>query len=241
MMHHFSSSTRYAILVLLVVAACAQTNDTVEITIVYESPTPIRILALGDSYTVGEQVGKLESWPAQLIRKLRTSGRGTAEPSIVAVSGWDTGDLIRGLSIADLAGPYDVVTLQIGVNNQFRNGSPANFESDLTELTNSAVQLAAGDARRVVLISVPDWGATPFAEGAPRDDISSEIDGFNSIIRSQAISSGTRFVDITEISRRASRNLDLISDDGLHPSAEMYTAWVDVLFPPIEEIVDAPM
>lgn len=200
--------------------------------------TPIRILALGDSYTVGERVGKLESWPVQLVRELRSSGRGAEEPTIVAATGWDTDDLAQGLQLVDLQTPFDVVTLQIGVNNQFRGGTVSDFETELSGLIESAIDFAGGDANRVVLLSIPDWGVTPFADGAPKQEIAAEIDQFNDVIRDLAMAEKVRFISITEISRRAASERELIADDGLHPSTRMYSEWVELILPVIEEITE---
>jgi lysophospholipase L1-like esterase len=226
-------------LLLISATGCSGNEQTAPIPSTTETQATISFLALGDSYTVGEQVGKLESWPMQLTRKLRVAGRGTAEPTIIAVSGWDTSELIEALTLVDLVSSFDVVTLQIGVNNQFRNGPLVDFESDLDGLTNSAIALAQGNAKKVVLISIPDWSATPFANGAPRKEISAEIDQFNDIVRTQATKSGTQFVDITEVSREATNDLDLVAPDGLHPSGKMFERWVELIFPVVEESVDA--
>ncbi len=199
---------------------------------------PIRILALGDSYTIGQNVGKLERWPVQLVRQLRVSGRGAAEPVIVAATGWDTGQLSRAVERADIQETFDVVTLMIGVNNQFRDGTVADFEAGFAGLVESAVRFADGAPERVVLISIPDWGATPYAEGAPRQQIGETIDEFNDVIRATAVQVGAHFVDVTEISRRAPDEPELIADDGLHPSAVMYAEWVELLLPVVREIAE---
>jgi lysophospholipase L1-like esterase len=195
-------------------------------------------LALGDSYTVGEQVGKLESWPVQLVRSLRIDGRAVLEPTTVAVSGWNTSDLIRGLQLADLQSPFDIVTLQIGVNNQFRQGTVVDFETDLAELTKTATDLVGGDAGRVILLSIPDWSVMPFVKDAPKFEIASEIDEFNAVVRAQAEAAEVSFVDITPISRRAENDLELVASDGLHPSAKMYAKWVELIQPVVEDIID---
>ena len=195
-------------------------------------------MALGDSYTVGEQVGKLESWPVQLVRSLRIDGRAVLEPTTVAVSGWNTSDLIRGLQLADLQSPFDIVTLQIGVNNQFRQGTVVDFETDLAELTKTATDLVGGDAGRVILLSIPDWSVMPFVKDAPKFEIASEIDEFNAVVRAQAEAAEVSFVDITPISRRAENDLELVASDGLHPSAKMYAKWVELIQPVVEDIID---
>lgn len=199
---------------------------------------PVGILALGDSYTVGESVDKLDDWPSQLVRSIRTGGRGATEPTVVAATGSDTQDLMTALQLVDLESPFDVVTLQIGVNNQFRGGTLSDFEADLDLLTDMAIKHAGDEAGRVILLSIPDWGMTPFAEGAPRSTVASEIDAFNEVIRQQASKDGTHFVDVTEISRRGLAEPDLVAADGLHPSGKMYGEWVDLMLPVVSRIIE---
>ena len=227
-------------LFLLALTGCTS-NSPGETGSPVESPArtaPVRMLALGDSYTIGESVGKLEDWPIQLVRDLRVRGIGAAEPVVIAATGWTTGDLIRSIDAADPAGPFDLVTLQIGVNNQFRNGTIEVFETELSDLTATAIRLAGGNANHVLLISIPDWGVTPFAVGAPTAEIAAEIDEFNSVIRVQATESGTRFLNVTEISRRAPAEPELIAPDGLHPSGLMYAEWVRLFVPEVLEIIE---
>ena len=169
---------------------------------------------------------------------MRVAGRAVSEPTILAVSGWSTSDLIRGLQLTDLQTPFDVVTLQIGVNNQFRQGTIVDFEADLAGLTKTSIDLVRGDAGRVILLSIPDWSVTPFADGAAKSEIADEIDNFNDVVRAQSEASGTHFIDITPISRLAANESDLIASDGLHPSAKMYAEWVELIQSVIEEIID---
>jgi lysophospholipase L1-like esterase len=220
------------VLLLAVLGACV--SNEAEPT---QPPDPIRILALGDSYTVGQSVDKLDIWPQQLVRALRVGGRGTAEPTIVAATGWDTDQLSDALNRSDIQGTFDVVTLLIGVNNQFRDGTVEDFSVGLSRLVKSAVQFANGNSGRVILISIPDWGATPFAEGAPRQQIAQSIDEFNDVIWAQAAEVGAHFVDITEISRRAPSEHELIADDGLHPSGVMYAEWVELILPVVQDMI----
>jgi lysophospholipase L1-like esterase len=197
---------------------------------------PLWMLALGDSYTIGEQVNRSESWPVQLVRAIRIGGRGAAEPTIIAATGWDTNDLMRAINRFDVKSPFDFVTLQIGVNNQFRGGSISNFEAELSTLISTSIQLAGGDPENVILLSIPDWSVTPFAESAPKQEIADAIDEFNEVIRVLSDSAAVHFIDITEVSRRAKTDLELITTDGLHPSAKMYSEWVELVLPIVNEI-----
>ncbi|HZG69851.1 MAG TPA: GDSL-type esterase/lipase family protein, partial [Herpetosiphonaceae bacterium] len=152
-----------------------------------------RYLALGDSYTIGEGVAAEERWPEQLVQLLRAEGIGLAAPEIVARTGWTTGELIAGMSQAHPNGLFDLVSLLIGVNNQYRGLPPAAFESELLLLLRHAVALAGSCAGRVLVASIPDWGVTPFAAGRDRTDIAEQIDTFNRIKHAATLTVGARF------------------------------------------------
>ena len=199
----------------------------------------IRYLALGDSYTVGEGVVSGESWPATLVRRLRRGGMMIDEPRIVAVTGWSTDELAAGIDAAVLTPPYDLVSLQIGVNNQYRGRPPGEYRSQFAALLARAITLAGGHAGHVVVLSIPDWGVTRFARGQVRDAvrIAYELDVFNAIARDEAARAGARFVDITAISRR---HPQLVADDGLHPSAAQYALWVTAMLPVVRTAIRPP-
>lgn len=195
------------------------------------SAAAIRILVLGDSYSVGESVPPDQTWPCQLAALLRTRGIATAMPTVVARTGWTTDDLSLGIDAAHVSGPYDLVTLLIGVNNQYRGRAVADYRSRLAALLNRAIRFAGSRAERVLLLSIPDWGVTPFAAHRERAVIAAEIDAYNDVGRDEASRTGSHFVDITPISRRASGDPSLLATDGLHPSGTMYTEWVRLLLP----------
>ena len=190
---------------------------------------PLRFLALGDSYTIGESVSPAERFPVQLAAMLRQRGIEISEPQIIAKTGWTTDELSSAIDAANPVGPYDLVTLLIGVNNQYRARSADEYRGQFRELLNRAVGFAAGDASRVIVLSIPDWGVTPFAENRDRGKIAREIDQFNSINREEALRAGARYVDITPISRRA--DASLIAGDRLHPSGAMYREWAAAAVP----------
>lgn len=190
---------------------------------------PHRFLALGDSYTVGEGVSATERWPAQLAELLRASGVALADPEIVARTGWTTGELAEGISSAVPKGPYDLVTLLIGVNNQYRGRSTNEYREQFRSVLATAVAFAGGDPRHVIVVSIPDWGVTPFAADRDAGAIGREIDRFNAIGSDEATGAGTHFVDITPISRE--RLAQWEAADGLHPSAAQYSAWATRLEP----------
>jgi lysophospholipase L1-like esterase len=191
----------------------------------------IRFLALGDSYTIGEAVELDERWPVRLAALLRARGIAVADPEIVARTGWTTDELSAGIDIASPRGPYGLASLLIGVNNQYRERSGAEYREQFRGLLARAIAFARGREERVIVLSIPDWGVTPFAAGRDRARISREIDDFNSINRDETTRAGSRYIDITAISRRAAREPNLLAGDGLHPSGEMYEEWARAVLP----------
>lgn len=197
-------------------------------------PSPPRFLALGDSYTIGESVAVAGRWPNQLARVLRAKGIAVAEPEIIAKTGWTTDELSFAIDAAKPRGPYALVTLLIGVNNQYRGRDAEQYRKELAALLHRAVGFAGGDARRVVVVSIPDWGVTPFAAGRDRAKIAAQIDLFNAINAEEAQRAGAHYADVTPVSRRAATDATLVAPDGLHPSAAMYAQWVTVISPRAE-------
>jgi len=192
-------------------------------------------LALGDSYTIGEGVSAEDRWPVRLAAALNTSGIPVSEPRIIARTGWTTAELLEGI---DAAAPQptanqDLVTLLIGVNDQYRGYGVDVFDSGFQALLARAIECAADDPRRVVVVSIPDWSVTPFAESDKRGRavIAAEIDAFNAIARRYATHSGAAFVDVTEDSRRAAQDRNRLASDSLHPSALMYRSWAELILP----------
>ena len=181
-------------------------------------------LALGDSYTIGEAVPEAGCWPVQLAVRL-----GWAAPTIVAQTGWTTDELSLAIDAAAPASTYDRVSLLIGVNNQYRGRTVANYAAEFRGLLDRAIALAAGDAARVFVVSIPDWGVTAFAarDGRGRARIGREIDAFNAAARTVCESLGVRFIDITPTSRDRGGEPDMLAEDGLHPSSAMYARWTD--------------
>jgi lysophospholipase L1-like esterase len=189
-------------------------------------------LALGDSYTIGEAVAAHERWPAVLVQRLRHGGMPIDEPQIVAVTGWTTDELAQGMDAAALLSPYGLVTLQIGVNNQYRGRPAGDYREQFAGLLDRAIALAGGRAARVVVASIPDWGVTRFAreQGRDRARIAAELDAYNALARAETERGGARFVDITGTSRQ---HPELLADDGLHPSAAQYALWVEAIEPAV--------
>ena len=190
-----------------------------------------RYLALGDSYTIGEGVDAAERWPVRLAALLRARGIVVAEPEIVARTGWTTDELDVAIDEAAPRGPYALVSLLIGVNNQYRGGAEPIYRSEFTALLRRAIGFAGGDASRVVVLSIPDWGMTPFAEGRDPARIAREIDAFNAAAREVTAELGARWVDVTPASREAGAAAGMLAADGLHPSGRQYARWAELALP----------
>lgn len=193
--------------------------------------TDTRFLALGDSYTIGEGVPPTERWPVHLAKLLRERGIDVGEPAIIARTGWTTDELSAAMDQADPRGPFDLVSLLIGVNNQYRGRSEAEYREQFRALLRRAIALAGGRPGRVLVLSIPDWGVTPFAQGRDRAQIATEIDRFNAANREIARELGARYVDVTPVSRREGADADWLAPDGLHPSGRMYAEWARLALP----------
>ncbi|PWH16870.1 MAG: lysophospholipase [Anaerolineae bacterium] len=192
--------------------------------------TTIRYLALGDSYTIGESVAESERWPVQLSAELEKQGH-SIELTIIARTGWTTDELWNGIQQSSITPPYGLVSLLIGVNNQYRGRPVEEYREQFRFLLEQAIQYAGGNPKRVFVVSIPDWGVTPFASGRDQSRITAEIDAFNTINREEAQATGVGYVDITPYSRTAQSDLSLIAPDGLHPSGKMYAGWVERILP----------
>ena len=191
----------------------------------------MRYLALGDSYTIGDGVPAAERWPEQLAARLRASGAKIPEPEIIAKTGWTTDELAAAIARRNPQGPYALVSLLIGVNNQFRGRSVEEYRAQFIALLDKATTLADREARRVIVLSIPDWGVTPFAEGRDRAEIATAIDSFNAVARDETRRAGAHWVDITPASRAAALDSTTVVADGLHPSGAMYAKWAELADP----------
>jgi lysophospholipase L1-like esterase len=184
----------------------------------------LRYLALGDSYTIGEGVDSAGRWPVQLARALRARKLDVADPEIIARTGWTTDELAAGIKAAAPRGPYSLVSLLIGVNNQYRGRDAEQYRTEFKALLAQAAGFAGGRASHVVVLSIPDWGVTPFATGRDRAKIGAEIDRFNAIGREETVVAGARWVDVTPASREPHEGW-VGAKDGLHPTAAQYARW----------------
>ena len=187
-------------------------------------------LALGDSYTIGQSVTEAERFPAQTVSKLKQDNINFNAPEYIAVTGWTTRNLINSITTAPPAKTtYDFVTLLIGVNNQYQNRSQAEYATEFTELLNTAIEYAGNRPKRVAVLSIPDWGVTPFANGRDRALIAKQIDSFNVINKQIALAKAVNYIDITPSARMAATDIALVATDGLHPSGKEYEKWAILL------------
>jgi lysophospholipase L1-like esterase len=192
-------------------------------------------LALGDSYTVGHNVTQDQSYPYQLTELLKAKGLNINPPRIIAKTGWTTSELQQGIELANDTNTYDIVTLLIGVNNEYRGQPVETYRTEFRRLLQTAVTFAGGNLKHVFVISIPDWGVTPFGHQDPRgaDAIADEIDEFNAINREETAKAGISYTNVTSGSKKAAKDLSLIAADGLHPSGKMYKEWAELLTPAI--------
>jgi lysophospholipase L1-like esterase len=187
----------------------------------------LKFLALGDSYTIGESVHAAERWPNQLADRLRKSGIDLNDPLILAKTGWTTGDLLAAMDRAKFIDKYNLVMLMIGVNNQYQGRSEEEYRRDFAKLLQQAILLANGREDHVVILSIPDWGVTPFGHSSDQKRTAKEIDEFNAINREETAKTKAAYVDVTPASRQCTTQPDLVAEDGLHPSGKQYGLWVE--------------
>jgi len=190
-------------------------------------------LALGDSYTIGEGIEESGRWPVQLAHGLREAGIAIADPRIIATTGWTTDELSAAMDAAEPLGEWDFVSLLIGVNNQYRGRDVDDYLGEFTRLLQRAIALANARADRVMVLSIPDWGVTTFARASGRNlqQIADELDAYNAAAREVCAAHSVAFVDITGISRDGGGAAGMLAEDGLHPSAGMYSRWTDDALP----------
>lgn len=213
-------------LMLMLFWGCKE-NASENITVVEQHP--LRYLALGDSYTIGESVAPEMRWPVQLVEQLRGDGFEIEDPRIIATTGWTTQDLLKAIDAQLNNEKFDLVSVLIGVNNQYQGKSIETYREDLKEVFKEAIAHSVNGAAGVFAVSIPDYGVTPFgAENSEK--IGSEIDDFNEAFKEVALEFDIEFYDITPISREAIEQPELIAGDNLHPSGDMYRLWVEKYF-----------
>jgi lysophospholipase L1-like esterase len=194
-------------------------------------------LALGDSYTIGEAVPAAESFPHQTAAILRKEGPEIADPLIIAQTGWTTDELAEAIRDHNLQETFSIVTLLIGVNNQYRGRPLDNYREEFASLLDQAILFANGHPRHVVVLSIPDWGVTPFAEGRDRQQIANEIDAYNAAAQEIALAHKCAWLDITDSTRLNGQKAECLAEDGLHPSGSEYAVWAERLAPVLEKML----
>lgn len=195
--------------------------------------TSYSYLALGDSYTIGTSISMANNYPSQLIDSLAARDYTISSSDILAVNGWTTSDLLsalQGPSFIDKK--FDLVTLLIGVNNQYQHKPFEIFETEFEELLKIAIGYANGQAQKVIVLSIPDYSVTPIVSNSDKAQVADEINQYNARKKEIAEILDVSFIDITPISRLAENDNSLIADDNLHPSAKMYSLWVSEMIPP---------
>ena len=201
-----------------------------------------RFLALGDSYTIGEGVAAADRWPAQLLALLHAQGVALDAPEIIARTGWTTDELAAAIDAHALQPPYALVTLLIGVNNQYRGRDLENYRVEFRRLLERAIALAGDRPQRVIVVSIPDWGVTRFGRESGRDarQIAREIDAYNAANAQIANMLQVRYVDVTPASRDRGADAQMLVADGLHPSADMYRRWAQLVLPAAQNALSSP-
>jgi lysophospholipase L1-like esterase len=210
------------ILLLFVFSSCTKAIEIKNQSVTY--------LALGDSYTIGESVIASEQYPNQIVSKLRKQGKMIDDPVIIAKTGWTTFELKKAMTDENILDKkFDFVSLLIGVNNQYRGLKIEDYDKEFKALLNDAIALTGGLKKNVFVVSIPDWGVTPFGLKSTKPKISENIDLFNSVNEKITKELGITYIEITKESRKAKEDTSLIAEDGLHPSGKMYEQWSEAI------------
>ena len=198
-------------------------------TTVLKAQQSLSYLALGDSYTIGESLPLKDNFPNQTVDLLKLRGMKINEPVIVAKTGWTTDELMDAIEKRQINGQFDFVSLLIGVNNQYRGRDITVYQKEFEQLLQQAIAFAGGNRNHVFVLSIPDWGATPFAAGRDLVKIAREINQFNAVNKKISEQYKVNYIEITEGTREASKDLSLVAEDKLHPSKKEYGRWAEKL------------
>lgn len=202
----------------------------------------MRYLALGDSYTIGEGVAADARWPERLAEALRAEGIALADPRVIATTGWTTDELAAAIDAEAPPHDFAFVSLLVGVNNQYRGRGVDGYAREFEDLLRRSIGFAGGRADRVLVLSIPDWGATRFGQASGRDlgRVARELDAYNAAARAICARHGVAFVDITTASRALGLQPGMLADDGLHPSAAMHAEWTRLALPVARALLAKP-
>ena len=220
---------------LILIFSCEK--DKFQLSMTEATKATYSYLALGDSYTIGESVPSTDNFPNQTVSFLKASGIDFKAAEIIAQTGWTTDELQSRINSYTFHPPYDIVTLLVGVNNQYRGRSVDSYKPEFENLLNQAIQFAGNKADHIIVLSIPDWGITPFASGRDKDQIAREIDAYNVANKAIAEQYKVQYIDITPWTREAANDLTLLAPDGLHPSAKEYKRWAEKLSDKIKAII----
>jgi len=220
-----------SISLLILLTACNATKD------VKDPKDQLSYLALGDSYTIGESVSEDGRWPVQLVKDLNKSGFSFQLPKIIAKTGWRTDDLLQAMKAEPADGQYDLVSVLIGVNNQYQGKEIKIYQQELKTILEQAILYSKQGKDAVFMVSIPDYGVTPFGLNSGKENIGEELKEYDQIAEEVAASLGVPFYNITDISLEAETNTDLVANDGLHPSEEMYRRWVIRILPNVKALL----
>lgn len=202
---------------LVPIISFSQNKDSMQSTYTY--------LALGDSYTIGESELLQKSFPYQTVQLLRKQGYNFSAPEIIAKTGWTTDELEEGIKEHKFLSKYDFVSLLIGVNNQYRRRDVMLYKMEFEQLLKKALALANDKSSHVIVVSIPDYSVTPFAQSKDLDKMAKEVEVFNNVSKAVSIQYKVQYVDVTTSSKESKNDPALIAEDGLHPSAKEYKKW----------------
>ncbi|WP_394353288.1 SGNH/GDSL hydrolase family protein [Spirosoma aureum] len=223
---------------IFLLMACVQPSDnSVMTTNPAATQSKYTFLSLGDSYTIGESVSDNERWSVQLAGLLRKNDVDIADPDIIARTGWTTAELQDAIKASGNQKIYGLVSLLIGVNNQYRGQSQNRYQTEFRELLQTAIKFAGGKAGHVVVLSIPDWGQSPFARGRNQKQIAAEIDTFNAIAQQECKAAGISYIDVTPLTRKASGDTTQFAVDGLHYSGKQMRQWAEAALPIVKDIL----
>ena len=210
---------------------------TVEDTTATEPATGAKYLALGDSYTIGQSVRETERFPSQTVQLLRAQNINLRGVEYIATTGWTTTNLLSALRLQKPEKDFDIVTLLIGVNDQYQQTGTTGYGERFSALLNIAVDLAGGRKSRVFVLSIPDYSVTPFVPQEEKALVSMQTEQFNAINKEITLQNNITYIDITPATREAANDASLIANDGLHPSAKEYAVWANMLAPLIKKVL----
>lgn len=224
--------------VSLAFASCQSTDDPLNEALNSPLPASAKFLALGDSYTKAEGITPNGRWTTQLSQLLSQENIEVGEPLVIAESGWTTADLLKRLRSVSIPNDYGMVTLQIGVNNQFQGRSLDEFKNEFKTLLSISTTLAQKNPKNVLVLTIPDWGATPFAAGRNRAQITAQVKAFNDVIKAEAAAKGVAVADVNDLSLLVLQSPDMLAPDQLHYSSKMYLQWAQRALPSAKAIVN---